>query len=103
MEEAPSAVLNFLGALQEDIDGPPEIALVGKPGDAELERMLRVVRGRFLPGAVVARGEPGVAPGVVKLLEGKEARDGRAMAYVCRGFACRQPVGTAQELERELG
>jgi uncharacterized protein YyaL (SSP411 family) len=29
------------------------------------------------------------------------ARDGAA-AYVCRNFACRQPVSTAQDLAREL-
>jgi uncharacterized protein YyaL (SSP411 family) len=26
-----------------------------------------------------------------------------AAAYVCRDFTCRQPVGTASELRRELG
>jgi len=28
--------------------------------------------------------------------------DGRATAYVCRDFTCRQPVTTVDELEKQL-
>jgi hypothetical protein len=33
---------------------------------------------------------------------GMRPRDGRAAAYVCRNFACRQPVTTAEDLRAEL-
>ncbi len=103
LERMPQAVLVMVGALQERNAGPPEVALVGTKGDAELERMLRAVHGRFLPGKAVAWREPGAPVGPVKLLEGKDAKDGKATAHVCRDFACDLPVTTAAELVKRLG
>ena len=109
MAEAPPAVLNFLGALQEDVAGPAEVALVARRGDPELDRMLDAFHARFLPGAVVALADLGASPdedartrGLVELLEGKSAEGGRATAYVCRNFACARPVSSASELAELL-
>ncbi len=101
-ERAPQAVLVMIGALQERNEGPPEVALVAGKDDPELARMLRVVRERFLPGAAVAWREPGKPSGIVRLLDGKDVRDGRATAHVCRSFACDLPVTTAGELGARL-
>jgi uncharacterized protein YyaL (SSP411 family) len=38
----------------------------------------------------------------IPLLHDRIARDGRATAYVCQGFACRQPVTETAELEAQL-
>jgi uncharacterized protein YyaL (SSP411 family) len=109
MEDAPAAVLYLIGAFQEDLEGPPEIALAARGDDPELAKMLAVVRERFLPGGVVALRDLGAtdaegsrALATVKLLEGKDARDGRATAYVCRKFACESPVTSASELAARL-
>jgi len=109
MEEAPPAVLNFIGALQEDLEGPPEVALVGRRDDPELARMLSLVRERFLPGAVVAFRDLAASPAddartlaAAKLLEGKESNDGRATAHVCRQHSCQRPVTSAEELAKLL-
>ena len=42
------------------------------------------------------------AAGAVPLLDDRPAVDGRATAYVCRGFVCKAPVTDASALEREL-
>jgi uncharacterized protein YyaL (SSP411 family) len=103
MEKAPPAVLNMIGALQEYNEGPPEIALVGKKDDPELTAMLAVIRERFLPGLALAWRDPATAaPPSIKLLEGKDAKDGKATAHVCRDFACERPVTTARELAARL-
>jgi hypothetical protein len=36
------------------------------------------------------------------LVAAMEPLDGRAAAYVCRDFACRQPVASVEELEEQL-
>ena len=41
------------------------------------------------PGAVVIAGEVGLE---IPLFEQRDLVDGRAAAYVCEGFVCRQPV-----------
>ncbi len=67
---------------------PMEIVLAGEPAP----EMLRVIRSRFLPNAIVMRAEhtPDAAsytqPGV----------------YVCENFACQLPVFTAAELKKRL-
>jgi hypothetical protein len=66
---------------------PMEIVLAGPP-DAEV---LRVIRGRFLPGAVVMRAEEAPRP--------MPAIDGRATVYVCENYACQLPVTDAPALE----
>ncbi len=102
MERAPQAILVLIGALQEREEGPPEVALVSKRGDPELQKMQKVFHERFLPGAALAWCEPGAAPAIVKLLEGKAAKDGKATAHVCRNFACELPVTTPEELGKRL-
>jgi uncharacterized protein YyaL (SSP411 family) len=69
---------------------PTEITVAGSDAD-----LLGVVRGRYLPDAVLAWGEPYESP----LWEGRN--DGRA--YVCQDHVCRAPVASAAELEAQLG
>jgi uncharacterized protein YyaL (SSP411 family) len=52
-----------------------------------------VVRSEFRPHLVLAGGG-----GDVPLLEGRDAVDGRAAAYVCERFACQRPVTEPDEL-----
>jgi uncharacterized protein YyaL (SSP411 family) len=56
------------------------------------------VRGRFLPHVVLAGGDGDVVP----LLQGRDAVEGRAAAYVCERFACKLPVTSPGELEALL-
>jgi len=51
-----------------------------------------VVRDGYRPFQVVALGAPGSSPPVVPLLQDRGLVDGRAAAYVCRGFTCQAPV-----------
>ncbi|MBA3781413.1 MAG: thioredoxin domain-containing protein, partial [Nocardioides sp.] len=87
MERAPRFAGWSLAAAQSMLDGPLEIAVVGKPGaerDALAHRALR------RPGAVVVVAEPGVEG--IPLLEGRGEVDDRPAAYVCRGMVCERPV-----------
>src|SRR4051794_13621667 len=82
-----------LAAAQSLLEGAPEIAVVGPPGDArdDLERAAR-----SWPGAVVAVAE-GARP-AVPLLEGREPVAGQPAAYVCRHHVCERPVTSPSDL-----
>jgi hypothetical protein len=84
-----------------------EIAIVGAPRGADTAKLLDVVRGKFLPNKVVALVDPDAADAdlareKIPLLAGKTALSGKATAYVCEGFVCKQPVGEAAALEAIL-
>ena len=61
---------------------------------------------RFSPRTVMALHPPGTpgeaARDVIPFLEGKEPVAGRAATYVCRDFACLEPVTTVLSLKEIL-
>ncbi len=69
--------------------GLDEVAVVGDGGD-----LVTAVQTRYLPGAVLAWGEPYDSP----LWAGRA--DG--FAYVCRDFACQSPTATPEGLIAQL-
>ena len=79
---------------------PVQVAIVGPddPGRAEL---VRAAWRQAPAGSVVLAGEPD-QPGFA-LLADRPLRDGQATAYVCRGFVCRLPVTSVEELVDQLG
>jgi len=99
----PGAFGHLLQALAFHLGTVREVALVGDA--AGVADLARVVRGRLRPGVVLAGG-PGDGPAsdpAVPLLRGRPTVGGAATAYVCAGFACRQPVTTTDELTGLLG
>ncbi|MGD9957782.1 thioredoxin domain-containing protein [Nocardioides sp.] len=76
-----------LAAAQVMSEGPVEIAVVGRPGEA---RDVLELAARRRPGAVVVVGEPGAS--ALPLLVGRSEVDGRPAAYVCRNLVCERPV-----------
>ena len=93
----PGAFAHTLQAIDLALGPAREVALVGP----DLTALAAVVRSALRPRLVLAGG-PGPS-GAVPLLEGRQAVDGRATAYVCERFACRHPVTGPAELAALLG
>ncbi|WP_052851493.1 thioredoxin domain-containing protein [Streptomyces avicenniae] len=91
-----------LAVAEAALDGPRQVAIVGPRGDAATAELHRTALRATAPGAVVALGAPG-APDEAPLLADRTARDGRATAYVCRGFVCELPTTDAAVLAGQLG
>ncbi|MGW4202107.1 thioredoxin domain-containing protein [Streptomyces sp. NPDC004726] len=83
------------------LDGPREVAVVGLEDDPAVRELHRTALLGTAPGAVVAAGAPDGDE--FPLLRDRPLVDGRAAAYVCRGFTCRMPVTRPAELEEQLG
>jgi uncharacterized protein YyaL (SSP411 family) len=78
---------------------PVQVAIVG-PDGFERSELVRAAWRRAPAGSVVLAGEPD-QPGFA-LLADRPLRDGRATAYVCRGFVCRLPVTSVEDLLGQL-
>jgi uncharacterized protein YyaL (SSP411 family) len=115
---APTGFAQWLIALDFATSSVDEVALVSgeaaargagddtegdgvEAGIDDLAALLDVAFDGFRPHQVVAVARPGERP-TVPLLEGRGPLEGRATAYVCRGFACRQPVTEAAALAQQL-
>src|SRR5664280_2642519 len=93
----PTAFAQWLIALDWRTGPVDEIALVGPPEDPRVGRLLDVARAGYRPRQVIAVApDPGAS--VVPLLQARFAIRGMPTAFVCRGFACRQPVTEPEAL-----
>ncbi|MFF3287992.1 thioredoxin domain-containing protein [Streptomyces sp. NPDC003023] len=82
------------------LDGPREVAVVGRPGDPAARELHLTALMSTAPGAAVAVGEPDSDE--FPLLRDRPLVNGSSAAYVCRGFVCDSPTTDASELDRKL-
>jgi uncharacterized protein YyaL (SSP411 family) len=93
----PTAFANWLTAIDFSLADVVEVAIAGDLAETPTQRLLDVVRVGYQPNQVVAvSGDP--AASAVPLLGGRFALDRRPTAFVCRNFACRQPVTEPEAL-----
>jgi uncharacterized protein len=100
MARYPLAFGHALCAADLAVHGAVEVAIVGAPDAPDFAALARVAHGAFVPSLVLAGGPPGSADPA--LLADRDARDGRATAYVCRDFRCEAPVTEPGDLWDQL-
>ncbi|MEV0614984.1 thioredoxin domain-containing protein [Nonomuraea sp. NPDC050404] len=103
-----------LAVARAALSGPVEVAVVGPADDPRTAALHREALLAQAPGLVVALGRGDTAdrgtgdalvprePVFPALLEGRGPVGEAPAAYVCRGFTCRMPVTTVEELRAEL-
>ena len=97
----PTGFANWLTAFALASSPIDEIAIVGDPTAEDTRALLAVVRDGFRPHrAVAVAADPEAS--AVPLLRDRVAIDGAATAYLCRGFACRQPTTDPAVLAHQL-
>ncbi|GAB7054676.1 MULTISPECIES: thioredoxin domain-containing protein [unclassified Paenibacillus] len=104
VERFPAAHTFLLSAWDIALGPSQEVVVVGEREDPEQERLLAEVRSLFLPRAVWI-AKPADAEGermaeAIPWLKEYRLQNGRTTVYLCRGFACEQPVGADQAAAR---
>ncbi|OKK06190.1 hypothetical protein AMK26_09015 [Streptomyces sp. CB03234] len=84
------------------LDGPREVAVVGRADDDTARALHRTALLGAAPGAVVAFGEPDGGEEEFPLLKDRPLVDGQPAAYVCRHFTCDAPTTDPDDLARKL-
>ena len=77
------------------LEGPIEIAVVGRPGEASYEALRREVDARYLPNRILAHLDPtedNKDRPTLPLLEGKAFVKGKPAVYLCHNFTCSSPI-----------
>jgi uncharacterized protein YyaL (SSP411 family) len=96
----------YLMALEFAAEPTREIVIAGNREAPGTKEMLRVLRARFMPDAVVALHEPGAGGeeirALVPFIKEQVQRDGKPTAYVCRNYACERPTTDPKRLEQLL-
>jgi uncharacterized protein len=88
----PEAFAHLLRAIDFHLSPTKEVALIGD----DLAELTAVVHSAFRPHLVLAGGPEGsMQP---ELLANRPTIGGQPAAYVCEGFACKQPVSDARSL-----
>jgi uncharacterized protein YyaL (SSP411 family) len=95
----PSAFGHLLGAADMATNGAVEIAIAGDRGSDAFRALERVVADSYVPSLVLAGGHEGDG---IALLNGRDAYGGIATAYVCRSYACEEPVADPAALAAQL-
>jgi uncharacterized protein YyaL (SSP411 family) len=107
LERSPASSSAMLMALDFSLGPRREIVIAGDSKAGDTQQMLRLVRSKFLPNAVVLlhdqdNADPAIHQ-IVPFLKHQVALNGGATAYVCEDYACREPVNRIDEFENMLG
>ncbi len=107
LRRAPTAMPQMLSALDFALGKPRQIVLAGKKEADDTRKLLREIRGHFLPNTVVLLADGGKDQkylaetheeiGAMKMV------DEKAAAYVCENFTCKAPVSETKGLRKLLG
>ncbi|HKZ77177.1 MAG TPA: thioredoxin domain-containing protein [Pyrinomonadaceae bacterium] len=100
----PSAFGRTLCALDFYLNAPREIAVIGERHGKETDILVGEIWRHYLPNKVVAQASPGdeTAATTVPLVRGRRQIDGKATAYVCEHYACKEPVTEPSALRKQL-
>jgi len=102
LDRHPLAFAWWLVALDLFVSGIAEVAIIGSADHPATAALVAVANAGYRPRQVVTCTADPHASGLA-LLQARFALDGRSTAFVCRDFACRQPVTEPAALAALLG
>ncbi|MBN2269425.1 MAG: thioredoxin domain-containing protein [Sedimentisphaerales bacterium] len=106
LSQSPISLSAMLNALDLRIGPAQEIIIAGDSDQPETRDMLKLIRSRFLPNAVLLLHPSGQAAEeieeVVPFLKGQLPMGGKVTAFGCENYVCRKPVNEVKALEDVL-
>ena len=98
----PLGFARWLSAAENALGTMKQVAVMGDAGEENFERMLKTLRADYRPGMVVAATSYPIQENAPALLHDRGLVNGKATAYVCEGFVCKQPVTEIDALIEQL-
>ena len=101
VRHSPSVFTAFLMGLEFALGPSREVVIVGHPGYEDTDALLRTVRSVYIPNKVVlfrpAESPPAELFRLAPFVEAQHPIDGKATAYICRDYVCRNPTTSVAE------
>lgn len=98
----PLGFARWLSAARNALGHTKQIAVMGEAGDENFEYMLQAIRAVYRPGVVVAASSYPPSKDAPALLNDRILVNGKASAYVCEGFVCKQPATDLEVFIKQL-
>ncbi|MDX8412408.1 MAG: thioredoxin domain-containing protein [Mariprofundaceae bacterium] len=99
---SPGAYAHFMMGVDASLGDGVEVVIAGDPRADDTQAMLAALRQRFLPHAVIVLKPAGEAGKEIARLapftKYQQPLEGKAAAYVCRNFTCKQPTTNIEEM-----
>ncbi|MCF7816941.1 MAG: thioredoxin domain-containing protein [Kiritimatiellales bacterium] len=105
IDRSPSNFSQALIALQFATDDSLEVVVVGKRDSTETRQMLDYINSVYKPGKVVLFKDPAMADrlaSIAPFTKEQEMVAGKTTVYICRNFACSQPIHSREALKESL-
>ena len=103
LEQSPAYSSAMLVALDFQLGPTQEIIIAGNVDESNVKQMLKLIHGTFLPNSVVLLHEPDKADStfynIVPFIKNHIAIKGKATAYVCENYVCKEPVNDIAKFE----
>lgn len=96
----PLGFARWLSAAENAQGNTKQVAVLGEAGEELFERMLMVIRAEYRPGVVVAASPHPRQKDAPALLHERPLINGKATAYFCEGFVCKQPTNDPEMLAK---
>jgi hypothetical protein len=104
LERTPVYSSMIVMALDFRLGPTQEIIIAGKADSPDVKQMLKLIHSKFLPNTVVLLHEPDNADSalydIVPFIKNQTAIEGKATAYVCENYVCKEPVNNIVEFEK---
>jgi uncharacterized protein len=103
LDRQPSAFGRMLAAADRWLGDPIDVVVAAPDAeDADARRLREAAARPYVPDLVLAGVAPAAPHATWALFEGKAPRDGRAIGYACRGYACDEPTPDPERLASQV-
>ena len=96
IQQSPTSLSAMLIALDFSIGPAREVVIAAEAQQPDTIEMLKLIHGKFLPNTVVLLHQTGKTGEAIKkiapFVKFQTAINGKATAYVCQNYVCKQPV-----------
>jgi hypothetical protein len=106
LQQSPGELPQMLVALDFSLAQPKQIVIAGKPDAAATQAMRHAVYGQFIPNKIVLLADGGEGQAFLarhlQFIQGVQAMDGKATAFVCKNDACQLPTTNVDAIVKLL-